>query len=142
MTRDAMAHDLVPVVLPDELLALLRSPSSCYVATLMPDGSPQLTLTWVDTDGTHVLVNTVSTHQKAKNLRRDPRVAVTVSDPGNPSRYWEVRGEVAAMVEDGAAEHIDVLSRRYTGQDYPWWGGRDQVRVLVRITMQRVRSMG
>ncbi len=137
-----MTPDPGPAVLPDELLALLRSSASCYVATLMPDGSPQLTLTWVDTDGTNVLVNTVSTHQKAKNLRRDPRVAVTVSDPANPSRYWEVRGEVAAMVEDGAAEHIDVLSRRYTGHDYPWWGGRDQVRVLVRITPQRVRSMG
>ena len=138
-----MTPDPAPAVpLPDELLGLLRSPSSCYVATVMPDGAPQLTLTWVDTDGEHVLVNTVSTHQKARNLRRDPRVAVTVSDPANPSRYWEVRGEVAAMVEDGAAEHIDVLSRRYTGQDYPWWGGRDQVRVLVRITPQRVRSMG
>ena len=137
-----MTPDPGPVVLPDELLALLRSPSSCYVATLMPDGSPQLTLTWVDTDGTDVLVNTVSTHQKAKNLRRDPRVAVTVSDPANPSRYWEVRGEASAMTEDGAAEHIDDLSRRYTGQAYPWYGGRDQVRVLVRITPQRVRSMG
>jgi PPOX class probable F420-dependent enzyme len=137
-----MTSDPGPAILPDELLSLLRSPASCYVATLMPDGSPQLTLTWVDTDGANVLVNTVSTHQKAKNLRRDPRVAVTVSDPANPSRYWEVRGEVAAMVEDGAAEHIDVLSRRCTGRDYPWWGGRDQVRVLVSITPQRVRSMG
>jgi PPOX class probable F420-dependent enzyme len=130
------------VALPDELLALLRSPSSCYVATIMPDGSPQLTLTWVDTDGAHVLVNTVSTHQKAKNLRRDPRVAVTVSDPANPSRYWEVRGQASELTEDGAAEHIDVLSRRYTGGDYPWYGGRDQVRLLVRITPERVRSMG
>ncbi len=108
----------------------------------MPDGSPQLTLTWVDTDGTSVLINTVSTHQKAKNLRRDPRVAVTVSDPADPSRYWEVRGTVTALVEDGAAEHIDVLAHRYTGRPYPWYGGRDQVRVLVRIVPHRVRSMG
>ncbi|MDT4987004.1 MAG: hypothetical protein QOI74_1098, partial [Micromonosporaceae bacterium] len=74
--------------LPDDLLALLRQPSSCYLATVMPDGSPHLTQTWVDTDGQHVLINSVDGHQKVRNIRRDPRVAVTVADPGQPARYF------------------------------------------------------
>jgi PPOX class probable F420-dependent enzyme len=70
--------------LPDELLELLEKPSTCYIATTMPDGSPQLTQVWADTDGTHILINTVQGHQKARNIDRDPRVAVTVSSPDNP----------------------------------------------------------
>lgn len=70
--------------LPQELLELLRRPSPCYVATVMPDGSPHLTQTWVDTDGEHVLINSVAGFEKVRNIERDPRVAVTVSDPTNP----------------------------------------------------------
>jgi PPOX class probable F420-dependent enzyme len=75
------------VNLPDGLLALLHQPSLCYLATLMPDGSPQLTQTWVDTDGEHILINSVAGFQKIRNIERDPRVALTVSDPENPARY-------------------------------------------------------
>jgi Pyridoxamine 5'-phosphate oxidase len=64
------------VTLPADLVALLRTPVGCYLATVMPDGSPQLTQTWVDTDGTHVLVNTVRGHQKERNIGREPRVAL------------------------------------------------------------------
>ena len=70
--------------LPDELLDLLRRPSTCFVATTMPDGSPQMTQTWVDTDGAHVLINTVEGFQKVRNVGRDPRVALSVSDPAQP----------------------------------------------------------
>lgn len=73
--------------LPGGLLALLRQPSPCYLATLMPDGSPQLTQTWVDTDGEHILINSVAGFQKIRNIERDARVALTVSDPENPVRY-------------------------------------------------------
>jgi PPOX class probable F420-dependent enzyme len=128
------------VTLPDALLDLLRRPSPCFLATLMPDGSPQMTQTWVDTDGRHVLVNTVDGHQKVRNMRRDPRVAVNVADPDDPSRYFEVRGRVVEVTEDGAREHIDELSQRYIGRPYPWFGGRDQVRLLVRIVPERVTS--
>lgn len=128
--------------LPDDLLALLREPSTCYVTTLMPDGSPQLTQTWVDTDGTHILINTVETHQKTRNVRRDPRVAVAISDPQKPSRYHEVRGRVVRTSTEGAAEHIDQLAQRYLGGPYPWFGGRDQVRVILTIEPERVHSMG
>jgi PPOX class probable F420-dependent enzyme len=128
------------VSLPDGLVDLLRRPSPCFLATLMPDGSPQMTQTWVDTDGTHVLVNTVDGHQKVRNMRRDPRVAVNVADPDDPSRYFEVRGRVVEVTEDGAREHIDELSQRYMGRPYPWFGGREQVRLLVRIAPERVTS--
>jgi len=130
------------VDLPVDLLALLRLPSTCYVATTMPDGSPQLTQTWVDTDGEHVLVNTVEGFQKVRNVERDPRVALTVSDPANPSRYHEVRGEVVAMTTEGGREHIEALAQRYLGGPYPWYGGRDQSRVILTIRAERVRSMG
>ena len=126
--------------LPDALLDLLRRPSPCFLATLMPDGSPQLTQTWVDTDGHDVLVNTVRGHQKVRNIERDPRVALNVADPDDPSRYFEVRGRVVEVTEDGAREHIDELSQRYIGRPYPWFGGRDQVRLLVRITPDKVTS--
>jgi PPOX class probable F420-dependent enzyme len=128
------------MTLPDALLDLLRRPSPCFVATLQPDGSPQMTQTWVDTDGTHVLINTVDGHQKVHNMRRDPRVALNVADPDDPSRYFEVRGRVVGITEDGAREHIDELAQRYLGRPYPWFGGTDQVRLLVSIAPQRVTS--
>ena len=126
--------------LPDALLDLLRRPSPCFLSTLMPDGSPQMTQTWVDTDGRDVLINTVRGHQKVRNVGRAPRVALDVADPDDPSRYFEVRGRVTEVTEDGAREHIDELSQRYIGAPYPWLGGRDQVRLLVRISPDKVTS--
>lgn len=126
--------------LPDALLTLLRQPSPCYVATLMPDGSPQLTQTWVDTDGEHILINTVRGHQKVRNIERDPRVAVTVSDAANPTRYFGVRGRVLTITTDGATEHIESLAQRYLGTAYPWFGGRDQVRLLLTIEALKIAS--
>jgi PPOX class probable F420-dependent enzyme len=128
--------------LPENLLSLLRGKATCYIATTMPDGSPQLTQTWVDTDGSHVLVNTVAGFQKVRNVERDPRVAVTVSDPENPSRYIAARGRVVSTTTEGGAEHIEALSQRYLGGPYAWYGGRDQVRVILRIEVDRIHSMG
>ena len=128
--------------LPDELVALLRAPSTCYVATTMPDGSPQMTQTWADTDGRNVLINTVQGFQKLRNIERDPRVAVSVSDPSAPSRYFAVRGHVVDVTTEGGAEHIEALAQRYLGGPYPWFGGRDQVRVLLRIAPDRIHAMG
>jgi PPOX class probable F420-dependent enzyme len=130
------------VELPDGLLALLRLPSTCNVSTLMPDGSPQLTQTWFDTDGEHILINTVAGFQKVRNVERDPRVAVTVADPENSFRYFSVRGRVVKMTEDGAAEHIEKLAQRYLGGPYPWYGGRDQTRVLITIEADKISSVG
>lgn len=128
--------------LPSEMLALLRLPSPCFIATTMPDGSPQLTQTWVDTDGEHILVNTVQGYQKARNVERDPRVAVSVSDPANPSRYFAARGRVVDATTAGAADHIETLAQRYLGTPYPWYGGREQVRLLLTIRADKIHAMG
>jgi PPOX class probable F420-dependent enzyme len=89
--------------LPDRLLELLRAPSPCFVTTLMRDGSPQVTETWVDTDGEHVIINTVQGHLKVRNVERDPRVAVAVCDASEPSRYYAVAGRVVKITTEGGA---------------------------------------
>lgn len=128
--------------LTDELLTLLRKPSICYIATTMADGSPQLTQTWVDTDGRHVLINSVQGYVKMRNIARDPRVAVTISAPDNPSRYFQVRGRVVNVTTEGAVDHIELLAQKYLGTAYPWYGGRDQVRAMIVIEPEHVSSMG
>jgi PPOX class probable F420-dependent enzyme len=125
-----------------DLLALLRGPSPCYIATIMPDGSPQLTETWVDTDGEHILINTVEGFQKVKNIAREPRVALAIADPQNPFRYVQVRGHVVSTTREGGAAHIEMLSQKYTGGPYAWYGGRDQVRVILTIAPEKISGIG
>ncbi len=126
--------------LPPDLVEMMRGRALCFVTTLMPDGSPDVTETWVDTDGDHVVVNTVTTHQKARNIARDPRVAVAIADPEAPARYWAVRGRVTATSTDGGDAHIDQLSQRYIGRPYPGFGGGDQQRVLLTVKVDRVHT--
>ena len=124
--------------LTEPLLALLRAPSTCYIATIMPDGSPQLTQTWVDTDGEHILINTVAGFQKLRNIARDPRVAVTIADGVITTKYLQVRGRVIETTTDGAVEHIERLAQKYTGEPYAWYNGRDQQRVIIRIEADHI----
>ena len=130
------------MALPEALLDLLRRPSPCFVATVNPDGSPQLTQTWVDTDGEHVLLNTEEGYQKVRNMRRDPRVTLNVADPDEVTRYFRIRGRVLDISADGATDHIEVLAKRYTGAPYAWYGGRDRVRLIVTIEASQVSGMG
>ena len=123
---------------PDPLLALLRGPNPCFIATVEPDGAPQLTQTWIDTDGTHVLLNTVEGHRKLANMARDPRVAINICDRTALERYWVLRGHVVDTSTDGAADHIETLSQRYTGGPYQNYGGSRGGRVLVRIAIDRI----
>ena len=128
------------VPLPDALLDLLRKPSPCFVATTMPDGSPQLTQTWVTTDGEHVVINTPAGTQKARNVARDPRVAVNIVDPDDTRRFYAVRGRVIATTSDGAAESIDEISHKYLGIPYPNFSGKPETRLLMTIEADSVRS--
>ena len=128
--------------LPGDLLDLLRGPSTCYLATLMADGSPQVTQAWVDTDGEHVIINSVQTHLKVRNIARDPRVAVAVSDPHNPSSYRQVRGRVTDVTTEGGAAHIEMLSQKYRGGPYPWHLNPGQVRVILTIEVEHVMGVG
>ncbi|HZF57102.1 MAG TPA: PPOX class F420-dependent oxidoreductase, partial [Rubrobacter sp.] len=121
---------------------LLREPAYCQLATLMPDGSPQITQVWVDTDGEHVLVNTAEGRQKTKNVRRDPRVAVNVVDPNNAWRLGEVRGRVVDVTTEGADKLIDELAKKYLDADtYPF---RDpsEVRVTLKILPEKTNEVG
>jgi PPOX class probable F420-dependent enzyme len=130
------------MTLPDDLLTLCKGPSPCFISTLMSDGSPQLTETWVDTDGENIVINTVDGFLKVRNVRSDPRVAVSVLDPENLMRYFSVRGQVVEMTTEGAADHIEMLAQRYTGQPYAWYGGRDQTRIKLIIRADKVHGMG
>jgi PPOX class probable F420-dependent enzyme len=128
--------------LTEDLIALLRQPSICFIATTMADGSPQLTETWVDTDGEHVLINSVQGYLKIKNIARDPRVAVVIAAADDPTRYFQVRGRVVDVTTEGAVEHIEKLAQKYLGGPYPWWGGRNQVRVIIVIAPEKVSRLG
>lgn len=112
------------------------------LATLNPDGSPQVTPVWVDYDGTHVRFNTAKGRLKDKNLRRNPSVALAISDPDNPYRYVQVRGRVTEVTESGADAHIDSLAKKYLGQDKYPYRQAGEVRVIYKVTPDRVQTMG
>ncbi|MEX1357075.1 MAG: PPOX class F420-dependent oxidoreductase [Gaiellaceae bacterium] len=121
--------------LSEKQIELLRRPNLAIVGTIRPDGTPQLTPTWVDTDGEHVLVNTAEGRWKTRNLRRDPRISVTVVDRDDPYNWVSVTG-TAELTHEGAEEHIHRLSHKYRGKDYD--SPKDPQRILVRITPKRV----
>ena len=124
------------------LARLLKEAAYGQLATLMPDGAPQLTQVWLDTDGRHILVNTVATHQKAKNVRRDPRVAINVHDPARPYRIANIRGRVVEVTTEGADEHIDALAKRYLGVErYPFRRAGQQ-RIILKIQPERIHTIG
>jgi len=127
--------------IPDEYLDLFQKRAFGHLATLMPDGSPHVTPVWVDYDGTHVLVNSALGRQKDRNMRARPRVAIEIQDPDNPYRYLMVRGTVIEITEEGAREHINKLSAKYTGN--PVYGGPpDERRVTYRVRPERVTGWG
>ncbi|MGA5299457.1 TIGR03618 family F420-dependent PPOX class oxidoreductase [Nucisporomicrobium flavum] len=128
------------MALPDALLDVLHAKAICFVTTLMPDGSPQITQTWAGTDGEHVLINTVDTHQKTRNVRRDPRIAIGIADPAAPLRSWALRGRVVAATTEGARENIDELSHKYIGRPYPGFGGGEQQRVILTVKVDKLHT--
>ncbi|MEU1825626.1 PPOX class F420-dependent oxidoreductase [Streptomyces abikoensis] len=116
------------------------NPAFVTVATVQPDGSPQLSVTWVKRDGDDLLFSTTVGRRKEHNLRRDPRVTVLVNPPNAPYIYAEVRGS-ADITTEGGDELIDELSRKYTGKDYADFNPAakdDAQRVVVRITPRKV----
>jgi PPOX class probable F420-dependent enzyme len=128
--------------IPEEYLDLFEKKAFCFLATLMPDGSPQVTPVWVDFDGTHVVVNSSKGRVKDRNMRQDARVAVAIHDPDDPYRYLQIRGEVAEITEDGAKEHIDKLARKYMDVDsYPYLQP-GEVRVIYKIAPDSAQGMG
>ena len=118
---------------PEKYADLFKKPAFANLATLMPDGSPQVTPMWVDYDGRHILFNTAIGRVKDKNMRRDRRVSLCIVDPDDPYRYVEVRGQVTDVTQEGADEHINKMSQKYLGQAiYPFRQPGEQ-RVLFKI---------
>lgn len=128
--------------IPESHADILDKPSFAHLSTLMSDGSPQASAVWVDTDGAFIVVNTAEGRLKDRNVRRDPRVAISVTDPDNPYRSMTVRGKVTKITNDGADEHIDKMAKKYMGVDEYPFRQPGEVRVLYYIEPERVATMG
>jgi PPOX class probable F420-dependent enzyme len=124
----------MPPIIPESYRDLLAAPVCVVLATLMPDGQPQLTLVWASCDGSYIYINTARGRQKEKNMSARPQVTVFSVDPRNSGRWIEVRGQVVEMTEDGAVEHINALARAYNGTEN-YFGNLPASR---RATMVRV----
>lgn len=101
--------------IPEKFEDLFEKRAFGHLATLMPDGSPQVTPVWVDYDGECILINSVKGRQKDRNMERDPRVAISIQDPDDPYRYLQIRGKVVEATFKGADKHIDIQAQRYLG---------------------------
>ena len=121
--------------IPDEYLDLLENETKAFasLATVMKDGSPQLTPVWFNADGSHILINSARGRVKDRNMRRDARVALVIVDPKNPYRYIQIRGRVVEITTEGAREHIDLLAKKYTGADHYTSFTPNEVRVTYKI---------
>jgi len=131
-----MAH------IPESHLDLFRKKAFAHLATIMPDGSPQVSPVWIDYDGTYLIVNTARGRQKDRNMLKRPKVAVNIQDPDSPYRYLLVRGAVVESTTDGADDVIDRLSLKYRGN--PKYQNRrpGEVRVTFKIRPDRVTARG
>ena len=121
---------------------LIQEPNFGFVATLMEDGSPQVSPVWVDLDDGHVVFNTALDRVKEQNMRRDPRVAISVANRENQYEKVDIRGRVVDFVEGEEADrHIDKLAQKYIGEEkYPWKAPGEQ-RVIVKIEPERISEM-
>jgi PPOX class probable F420-dependent enzyme len=132
LVTPASFHDL----LKDETRAF------AFLATTMPDGTPQVTPVWFNTDEEFILVNSAEGRVKDKNMRLNPRVALAISDPKNPYRYIQIRGRVVEITKEGARQHIDQLSKKYTGRDTYTTASPAEQRVIYKIRPEKYSVMG
>ena len=133
------------ITIPNTHFDLFQALVHGVLTTIMPDGTPQSSLIWVDYDGEYVLVNTTLERQKGRNMRMNPKVGVLVIDPKNSARWIEVRGQVKEMTQEGAEEHADKLTQRYCknkqhfyGDIYPVEQKHKETRVIVKIEPRKV----
>jgi PPOX class probable F420-dependent enzyme len=129
-------------VIPEKYADLFEKQAFGNLGTLMKDGSPQVTPVWVDYDGKHVRFNSAKGRVKDINVRRDPRVSISLQDPANPYRYLEIRGRVVEITEKDADDHINKLSQKYLGKPVYPFRQPGEVRVTYKIEPLKVSSMG
>jgi PPOX class probable F420-dependent enzyme len=124
--------------IPQKVLDLFQKPALAHLATLMPDGTPQVTPVWVDFDGKYILINTARGRRKELNMQHNPQVGLDIVDPADPWHWISIRGKIAEITEKGAREHINKLSKKYTGNEQYQFEQPDEVRVICKITPDRV----
>jgi len=124
----------VTIPIPGDVRELLDAPNYVHLATLRADGSPRNWVVWAGVDGDHILVCTSDAIWKAKDMRRDPRVALSVTDLNNPYRMAAIQGRVVEVRPDPDCEYMDVLSHKYTGAPFP---GRGPERVCFVIAVEK-----
>ena len=129
-------------MIPDSAADLLswEKKSFAHLALVLADGPPQCTPLWFDYDGTHIIINSAAGRVKDKAMRRQPQVALAISDPDNPYRYIQIRGKVVDITEEGAHEMIDHLSDKYRGE--PFGHTEGDIRVTYRILPESVQPKG
>ena len=128
--------------LTDKVKRILGKKTFGHLATMMPDGSPHVSPVWVDVEGNTIVINSAEGRLKDKNVRKDKRVALSVTDPDNPYHSVMIRGRVVEITNDGADRHIDQMAKKYLGQDkYPFRQPGEK-RVLYKIEPERVSTMG
>ncbi len=126
--------------IPESHQDLLRDEKKAfaYLATIMKDGSPQVTPVWFNVEGESIMINSAEGRVKDKNMRAHPTIAIAIADPGDPYRYLQIRGKVIEYTNDGADAHIDALSFKYTGNPkYQWRNPKDK-RVKYKILIEKV----
>lgn len=127
--------------IPAKAKHLLEGKTFAHVATLMEDGAPQVSPVWIDEEDGLVVFNTAEGRLKPKNLRRDPRVAISVTNPENPYESLLIRGKATELTREGADEHIDALAKRYMEVDeYPLRQPGEE-RIVVRVKPEKVQHM-
>lgn len=126
--------------IPDSHKDLFEKRAFAHFATVMPDGSPQVTPVWVDYDGEYILVNTAEGRQKTRNIQRDARVALEITDPDNAYRYLLVRGPVVEVTAEGGDAHIDKMAKKYIGQDTYPWRRPGETRIIIKIQPDAVTA--
>ncbi len=129
--------------IPESHMRLLKDPVHPNLATVMPDGRPQVHPVWCDYDGTYVRFNTAKGRQKDDNLRREPYATLLLLDPDDPHFWMEIRGDVAERIEGGPADdHIDSLANKYLGKESYPYRRADEVRVMYKIEPERILVSG
>ena len=130
-------------LMPDAFLDLLQQKKAfANLATIMPDGSPQVTPVWFDYVDGIIRVNTAKGRVKARNMKEGSAVALAIMDPDNPYRYLQVRGRVRRIVEAGADRHIDALAKKYLGKDKYPFAQPGEVRLMYEIEPHAAHAMG
>lgn len=128
--------------IPEPFKDLIAKKAFAHLATLMSDGSPQVTPVWFDSEGSYIRINTAKRRVKDKNMRRDRRVALSIQDPDNPYRYLAVQGKVVEITEAGADDHIDALAKKYLDKDKYPFRQPGEVRVIYKIQPEKASTMG